>query len=267
MVCSACQAENPDTARFCNGCGTALLGTAATGDTVSGQTAITGETASPRMKAALAITISAVLIWVGLAWWATVSHQKEEAAKQLEQKKLDEESDKKVAQEMAVIRRKLDLIMQGKDPSAAEAQAEAEGKAGTIDENRLKEAYVKQGHSKESAAALVTDRKGVLELGRLRGQNVSPSVGEDLTFCLVRSRRIQGTTEDDSTTITGTILNACNTDFRYVEITFDLLDVSGAVVGKAMANVAGLATGQTWRFRAIGLYRCKRIQFEKIQAS
>lgn len=52
--------------------------------------------------------------------------------------------------------------------------------------------------------------------------------------------------------ITGSVVNTCDHDFRYVQIVFKLQDSSGAVVGNATGNALDIAAGQTWAYKAIG---------------
>ncbi len=53
--------------------------------------------------------------------------------------------------------------------------------------------------------------------------------------------------------ITGIVENRRGKNLRYVEITFNLYDDSGAQVGTAFANVTGLEAGGRWKFKAIVL--------------
>lgn len=51
--------------------------------------------------------------------------------------------------------------------------------------------------------------------------------------------------------ITGIVENRRGKNLRYVEITYNLYDDSGAQVGTAFANVTGLEAGGKWKFKAI----------------
>lgn len=54
-------------------------------------------------------------------------------------------------------------------------------------------------------------------------------------------------------TITGTVVNRRPETVRYVEITYYLVDASGARVDTAVANITDLAPGERWNFKAVGL--------------
>lgn len=51
--------------------------------------------------------------------------------------------------------------------------------------------------------------------------------------------------------ITGTVINRRGRTLRYVQITFNLYDDSGAQVGTALANINDLEAGGRWNFRAV----------------
>lgn len=55
-----------------------------------------------------------------------------------------------------------------------------------------------------------------------------------------------------SLNITGTLLNASDREYGYVQITFELFDNTEAKIGTALANVNDLSPGQRWRYEAIG---------------
>lgn len=70
-----------------------------------------------------------------------------------------------------------------------------------------------------------------------------------------------------TTTVSGTIINRCgDKNFRYVAVTYTLLDASGAVVGTAYTNLAGLMAGETWKFRALGFVSAPTYQLQGILA-
>jgi hypothetical protein len=54
------------------------------------------------------------------------------------------------------------------------------------------------------------------------------------------------------TTITGTVKNEGG-NLSYAQITFSLLDSSGAQVGSALANINNLRAGGRWKFEAMCL--------------
>ena len=62
---------------------------------------------------------------------------------------------------------------------------------------------------------------------------------------------LQAVRDKFSGEITGTVLNRRAKNLRYVQVTFGLYDASGAKVGTALANVAGLEAGERWNFRAV----------------
>lgn len=70
-----------------------------------------------------------------------------------------------------------------------------------------------------------------------------------------------------TTTVTGTIVNRCgDQNFRYVAVTYTLLDAEGAVVGTAYTNIAGLRAGETWKFRALGFVSAPTYRLQGIVA-
>jgi len=167
---------------------------------------------------------------------------------------LRKESDKGLERDIAIMHRENELIgrpaQDGHLITAEEAkgQAIAEWQSGTMVENSLKDAYKRQGYSD----ALTT----LLSPWEAQGLN-----------CLVPSRKTPASTSEDSTTVTGTVLNACGHDYSYVAITFKLYDASGAAVGEAIANIAGLRDGERWRFKAIGLTPSHHYKFDHIDAN
>lgn len=60
-----------------------------------------------------------------------------------------------------------------------------------------------------------------------------------------------GEVNEYAITISGSIRNNRPKDYRYVQVVFDLYDKGGAKVGTAMANVSGLAHGETWKSKAV----------------
>ena len=50
--------------------------------------------------------------------------------------------------------------------------------------------------------------------------------------------------------IVGIVKNNSSKDYNYVQNTFELFDDDGNTIGTAMANVAGLRSGATWKYRA-----------------
>lgn len=53
--------------------------------------------------------------------------------------------------------------------------------------------------------------------------------------------------------ITGSIRNNSQHRYKYVQVTFDILDSSGARVGSALGNINGLRPGEIWKFKAVHL--------------
>jgi len=72
--------------------------------------------------------------------------------------------------------------------------------------------------------------------------------------------------EEYSISITGAIKNTCGHTFRYIQITWKLLDGSGAVVGTALANQSNLDDGETWKFKAHALTEFAKYRLDKITA-
>lgn len=51
--------------------------------------------------------------------------------------------------------------------------------------------------------------------------------------------------------IRGTAENFSETDYNYVQLTFEIYDSSGAKIADGLANTSGLSSGQRWRFEAL----------------
>lgn len=51
--------------------------------------------------------------------------------------------------------------------------------------------------------------------------------------------------------IRGTARNESGGSYEYVQVTWSVLDSSGAKVGDALANTSGLEDGQSWRYEAL----------------
>ncbi len=52
--------------------------------------------------------------------------------------------------------------------------------------------------------------------------------------------------------ITGELVNAGETNYDYVQLSFDLLDDDNTKIADALANTSGLQAGQRWRYKAVG---------------
>jgi multisubunit Na+/H+ antiporter MnhB subunit len=51
--------------------------------------------------------------------------------------------------------------------------------------------------------------------------------------------------------IRGTVRNESGQDYEYVQVTWSVLDSSGAKIADALANTSGLSAGQSWRYEAL----------------
>lgn len=51
--------------------------------------------------------------------------------------------------------------------------------------------------------------------------------------------------------IRGTAINKSDQDYSYVQLSWGIYDSSGAKVGDGLANISGLKSEQSWRFKAI----------------
>jgi hypothetical protein len=109
------------------------------------------------------------------------------------------------------------------------------------------------------------DLKG--EEARLAAHLVAPSppTPTDPSTCLSLVS-YKGTMDENSTVITGSVKNACDRHYRYVQITFKLFDASGAVVGTALANQSSLDAGETWKFKAHGFISAPKFRLDRITA-
>ena len=64
--------------------------------------------------------------------------------------------------------------------------------------------------------------------------------------------------------IVGKIKNNTTKDYRYVQVTFELLDGDRNTVGTSLANIAGLRAGATWSYQASVLRDFKYFRLQKI---
>jgi hypothetical protein len=69
---------------------------------------------------------------------------------------------------------------------------------------------------------------------------------------LVALSDIQTDANSVTVTISGTVVNESSTNYDYVQIEFGLYGESGAKVGTALDNLSGLASGERWRYEAVG---------------
>lgn len=59
------------------------------------------------------------------------------------------------------------------------------------------------------------------------------------------------TTENGVRFITGDVVNNSGATLSYIQVSINLLDKSGAVVGSTMANANNIEQGQKWKFKAL----------------
>jgi len=57
----------------------------------------------------------------------------------------------------------------------------------------------------------------------------------------------------------GTVENKANKDYSYVQIEFICYDKEGNNIGTALDNSNNLLKGQTWKFKAIGLFSDQKV--------
>lgn len=69
---------------------------------------------------------------------------------------------------------------------------------------------------------------------------------------LVALNDIQTDANSVTVTISGTVVNGSQNNYEYVQIEFGLYNDSGAKVGTALDNLSGLASGERWRYEAVG---------------
>lgn len=72
---------------------------------------------------------------------------------------------------------------------------------------------------------------------------------------LVVLRPIESDVNSVSVNISGTIVNASDQDYEYVQITLGLYDgrnTNGRKIGNVVDNISGLESGQKWGFEAVG---------------
>lgn len=59
--------------------------------------------------------------------------------------------------------------------------------------------------------------------------------------------------DEFATYLTGVVKNNTQKDYSYVQITFNLYDADGNIVGTAIDNINNLEAGGTWKFKAMGI--------------
>lgn len=81
------------------------------------------------------------------------------------------------------------------------------------------------------------------------GTSAASFQSENALVCLTVSS-IGADRDQYSTTVLGDLRNECGRSFRSVQVTFKLYDLSGNLVGTALANQNDLGIGETWSFKA-----------------
>lgn len=62
---------------------------------------------------------------------------------------------------------------------------------------------------------------------------------------------VEMTTDEFSTTISGTLTNTTDKEVGYIQLSYTLYDADGAQVGTAFANTSHLDAGGVWKFEAV----------------
>lgn len=73
--------------------------------------------------------------------------------------------------------------------------------------------------------------------------------------------------EEYATYVAGKIRNNTDREYSYVQVGVTLLDDAGNVTGSTMANVNGLRSGETWKFRALIYNNSDQIRRYRISES
>jgi hypothetical protein len=73
----------------------------------------------------------------------------------------------------------------------------------------------------------------------------------DVDGLVLMTNTMKGTRAEDGSAIVGTVVNRRNKALRYVQLSFNLYDESGAQVGTAVAQVDHLEAGGQWNFKAL----------------
>ncbi len=68
------------------------------------------------------------------------------------------------------------------------------------------------------------------------------------------------------TTITGVIQNVSQKDYSYVQVSFSVYDEAGRKLGDAWGNVAGLKSGESWKYEASYLGSCSTYKLTEVSA-
>ena len=112
--------------------------------------------------------------------------------------------------------------------------------------------------SSSSSASQKTDfEKQMEEKGYIWGNK---SLG------LAISKDTKYTTSKTLTKITGVVYNASKTNYSYVQVVFAVYDENGMKVGDAWGNVAGLNSGESWKYEASYLGKCSEYKLTEVSA-
>ena len=87
---------------------------------------------------------------------------------------------------------------------------------------------------------------------------------ESLGLAIAKKTNCQ--TSKTLTKITGVVYNASRTNYSYVQVVFALYDENGMKVGDAWGNVAGLNSGESWKFEASYLGKCSEYKLTDVSA-
>ncbi len=71
-------------------------------------------------------------------------------------------------------------------------------------------------------------------------------------------------TSEYSTKITGVIYNASRTDYSYLQVSFALYNENDMKIGNAWTNIAGLKSGESWKFEATYLGKCSKYKLDEL---
>ncbi|WP_293845495.1 FxLYD domain-containing protein [uncultured Parolsenella sp.] len=74
----------------------------------------------------------------------------------------------------------------------------------------------------------------------------------------------QMTSDDYTTTISGTFTNLTDSQLGYVSVGYNLFDADGNQLGTAYANTSNLDAGGTWKFEAVGMYGQAKVASYKL---
>ena len=161
--------------------------------------------------------------------------------------------------------------------TATLAKAEVGKAAGVREDRRLAQLEADRKREEERQKAIEADRKKK-EQDRLKAEadqrKADAEAAEakrkaeeehDENGLVLMLKTVKGEVDQFGfVNITGTVVNRRDKKLKYAQITFNVYDASGALVGNALANINDLEPGGRWNFKAISLKKGKSYKFSEL---